>query len=351
MTDDSASSPIQAAAATTPADGAPTGAPAASTELPLDEARRRRDGLILGIGGYLFWGSMPLIFAAAAPAGAFEILAHRIIWCLVFCALLLAFARGLGRTWKLACNPKIFGTLAAASLFVGINWLVFILGVQAGRVTEVALGYYINPLITVALGIIFLRERLRPLQWAAMGLGLISVLVITISEGIVPWLGLAVAVSFGLYGLVKSKVGSRVGALEGLTIESFILTLPSIAMLAVVESQGLGTFTTEGAWHTVLLVLMGPITAIPLLLFSAATRRIPLSWVGMMQYITPTLQFLTALLIFGEHMSRGQWWGFIIIWVTVALIGADSIHAGNRARRAKRAVLHTAANVDEPTAG
>lgn len=351
MTDDSASSPIQAAAATTPADGAATGTPAASTALPLDEAHRRRDGLILGIGGYLFWGSMPLIFAAAAPAGAFEILAHRIIWCLVFCTLLLVFARGLGRTWKLARNPKIFGTLAAASVFVGLNWLVFILGVQAGRVTEVALGYYINPLITVALGIIFLRERLRPLQWTAMGLGLISVLVITISEGIVPWLGLAVAISFGLYGLVKSKVGSRVGALEGLTIESFILTLPSIVILVLVEVNGLGTFTTEGTWHAVLLLLMGPITAIPLLLFSAATRRIPLSWVGMMQYITPTMQFLTALLIFGEHMSRGQWWGFIIIWVTVALIGADSIHAGNRARRAKRAVQHTAANVDEPTAG
>ena len=347
MTDSSASSPIQTPAATTPADGAAT----ASTALPLDEARRRRDGLILGIGGYLFWGSMPLIFAAAAPAGAFEILAHRIIWCLVFCTLLLVFARGLGRTWKLARNPKIFGTLAAASLFVGANWLVFILGVQAGRVTEVALGYYINPLITVALGIIFLRERLRPLQWAAMGLGLVSVLVITISEGIVPWLGLAVAVSFGLYGLVKSKVGSRVGALEGLTIESFILTAPSIVILILVEVNGLGTFTTEGTWHTVLLLLMGPITAIPLLLFSAATRRIPLSWVGMMQYITPTMQFLTALLIFGEHMSRGQWWGFIIIWVTVALIGADSIHAGNRARRAKRAVQHTSANVDEPTAG
>lgn len=252
---------------------------------------------------------MPLVFAAAAPAGAFEILAHRIIWCLVFCALLLAFARGLKRTWDLARKPKIFGTLAAASLFVGINWLVFILGVQAGRVTEVALGYYINPLITVALGIIFLRERLRPLQWTAMGLGLVSVLVITISEGIVPWLGLAVAISFGLYGLVKSKVGSRVGALEGLTIESFILTLPSIVILAVVEANGLGTFTTEGFWHTVLL------------------------------------------LIFGEHMSRGQWWGFIIIWVTVALIGADSIRAGNRARRAKRAVQNTPNTAGGPEAG
>ncbi|WP_070573507.1 EamA family transporter RarD [Brevibacterium sp. HMSC063G07] len=346
MTDDSESAPLQAAA-TTPASSSAT--PAAA--LPADEARRRRDGLILGIGGYLFWGSMPLIFAAAAPAGAFEILAHRIIWCLVFCALLLAFARGLKRTWDLARKPKIFGTLAAASLFVGINWLVFILGVQAGRVTEVALGYYINPLITVALGIIFLRERLRPLQWTAMGLGLVSVLVITISEGIVPWLGLAVAISFGLYGLVKSKVGSRVGALEGLTIESFILTLPSIVILAVVEANGLGTFTTEGSWHTVLLLLMGPITAIPLLLFSAATRRIPLSWVGMMQYITPTIQFLTALLIFGEHMSRGQWWGFIIIWVTVALIGADSIRAGNRARRAKRAVQNTPNTAGGPEAG
>lgn len=313
-----------------------------SGALPADEVRRRRDGLILGIGGYLFWGAMPLIFSAAAPASAYEILGHRIIWSLVFCLILLALARGLRRTWKLARNPRIFGVLTASSIFVGLNWLVFLIGVEAGQVTEVALGYYINPLLTVALGVIFLRERLRPLQWAAMGLGLLSVLVISISEGIIPWLGLAVAGTFGIYGLIKSKVGSRVGALEGLTIESFILTLPSILLLVFLQSKGMGTFGTEGAWHAILLLLMGPVTAIPLLLFSAATRRIPLSWVGMMQYLTPTLQFLSALFIFKEDMSHGQWWGFIIIWVTVALIGIDSIRAGTSGRRARKAAAHAA---------
>ena len=232
--------------------------------------------------------------------------------------------------WRVLRNPRTTGLLTAASILVGINWLGFLLGVELGRVVEVSLGYYINPLITILLGVIFLRERLRPLQWAAVAVAFVAVLVISIGYGSVPWLGLLVATTFGGYGLVKNRVGPTVGAVSGLSIETLILVVPAAAYMGWAMATGVSTFTTEGSWHVVLMLLLGPATAVPLLLFSAAARRIPLSWVGMLQFITPTMQFITGVWILGEEMTPARWAGFAIIWIACALFITDMVRASRR---------------------
>ena len=304
--------------------------PSDASGLPSDETQRRRAGLLNGAGAYLLWGFLPLYFSALAPAGSLEILAHRIVWCLVFCAVLLALTRGYTTVWTILKNPRSTGLLTAASILVGINWLGFLLGVELGRVVEVSLGYYINPLITILLGVIFLREKLRPLQWAAVAVAVVAVLVISIGYGSVPWLGLLVATTFGGYGLVKNRVGGAVGAVSGLSIETLILFVPALVFVLWATAAGQSTFTTEGSWHIVLMLLLGPATAVPLLLFSAAARRIPLSWVGMLQFVTPTMQFITGVWILGEEMSPARWTGFAIIWIACTLFIVDMVRASRR---------------------
>ena len=304
--------------------------PSDTPGLPPDETQRRRAGLLNGAGAYLLWGFLPLYFSALAPAGSLEILAHRIVWCLVFCAVLLALTRGYTTVWTILKNPRSTGLLTAASILVGINWLGFLLGVELGRVVEVSLGYYINPLITILLGVIFLREKLRPLQWAAVAVAVVAVLVISVGYGSVPWLGLLVATTFGGYGLVKNRVGGAVGAVSGLSIETLILFVPALAFILWATAAGQSTFTTEGSWHIVLMLMLGPATAVPLLLFSAAARRIPLSWVGMLQFMTPTMQFITGVWILGEEMSPARWTGFAIIWIACTLFIVDMVRASRR---------------------
>lgn len=288
------------------------------------------------MGAYLVWGVLPLYFASIQPAGPLEILSHRIVWSLLFCAILLAVARGYRRLWQLLTNPKVVGTLTLAAIAVAINWFIFVLGVDVGRVVEVSLGYYINPLFSVFLGVVFLKERLSKLQWIAMAVGLIAVIVIAAGTRQIPLLGLAVAVSFGLYGLIKKRVGGRAGALEAMTIETMVLFLPSMGYLLYLVSQGQSHFETGGALHAGLMVLLGPATAVPLILFGAATSRIPLSWVGMLQYITPTMQFLTGVFLMGEAMTPARWAGFAIVWVTVVLVCIDGLVATRRNRRRGR---------------
>lgn len=304
--------------------------PSDTPGLPPDETQRRRAGLLNGAGAYLLWGFLPLYFSALAPAGSLEILAHRIVWCLLVCAVLLAITRGYTTVWSVLRSPRSTGLLTAASILVGINWLGFLLGVELGRVVEVSLGYYINPLITILLGVIFLREKLRPLQWAAVAVAVVAVLVISIGYGSVPWLGLLVATTFGGYGLVKNRVGGAVGAVSGLSIETLILFVPALAFILWATAAGQSTFTTEGSWHIVLMLMLGPATAVPLLLFSAAARRIPLSWVGMLQFMTPTMQFITGVWILGEEMSPARWTGFAIIWIACTLFIVDMVRASRR---------------------
>ena len=304
--------------------------PSDASGLPSDETQRRRAGLLNGAGAYLLWGFLPLYFSALAPAGSLEILAHRIVWCLLVCAALLAITRGYTTVWSVLRSPRSTGLLTAASILVGINWLGFLLGVELGRVVEVSLGYYINPLITILLGVIFLREKLRPLQWAAVAVAVVAVLVISIGYGSVPWLGLLVATTFGGYGLVKNRVGGAVGAVSGLSIETLILFVPALAFILWATAAGQSTFTTEGSWHIVLMLMLGPATAVPLLLFSAAARRIPLSWVGMLQFMTPTMQFITGVWILGEEMSPARWTGFAIIWIACTLFIVDMVRVSRR---------------------
>ena len=288
------------------------------------------------MGAYLLWGSMPIIFNAAKPAEALEILAHRIVWSLVFCFILLALARGYKRLFAIFRSPTTFWVLAAASIVLALNWFFFVLGVQTGRVIEVSLGYYINPLLSVLLGVIFLGEKLRPLQWAAMGVGLVAVLVISFGYGQVPWLGLGVALSFGIYGLLKNKVGPRAGALEAMTVETTVLTPLAVGYIIFLMAAGQSHFGTQGTGHLLVMLALGPVTAIPLILFGSAAKRVPLSWIGMMQYITPSMQFLTGWLLYNEHMDTSRWIGFIIIWITVIMVVADGVLASRRHRKLRK---------------
>lgn len=295
-----------------------------------DESARRRAGLINGFSAYLLWGVMPLLFAAAAPTGALELVSHRVIWSLGFCAILLVFTGGFLRTWQILRSPRLFGLLLLASVLIAINWTTFIYGVETNQLVEISLGYYLNPLISIGLGVIFLGEKLRPLQWTAVGFGLLAVIIVGIGLGRVPYLAFTVALSFGLYGLVKNKVGSRVGAVEGMAVESLVLAVPSAIYLIVLGSLGLQTFTGFGGWHVFVIIITGPATAIPLILFSAAARRIPLSWVGMLQYLTPTIQFTLGVTVLGEMMSTTRWIGFFVIWIAVILLCTDMIRHSRR---------------------
>lgn len=295
-----------------------------------DEGAIRRAGLINGFSAYLLWGVMPLLFAAAAPTGALELVSHRVIWSLVFCAILLVFTGGFLRTWQILRSPRLFGLLLLASVLIAINWTTFIYGVETNQLVEISLGYYLNPLISIGLGVVFLGEKLRPLQWTAVGFGLLAVIIVGIGLGRVPYLAFTVALSFGLYGLVKNKVGSRVGALEGMAVESLVLAVPSAIYLIVLGSLGLQTFTGFGGWHVFVIIITGPATAIPLILFSAAARRIPLSWVGMLQYLTPTIQFTLGVTVLGEMMSMTRWIGFFVIWIAVILLCTDMIRHSRR---------------------
>ena len=296
-----------------------------------DESAIRRAGLINGFSAYLLWGVMPLLFAAAAPTGALELVSHRVIWSLGFCAILLVFTGGFLRTWQILRSPRLFGLLLLASVLIAINWTTFIYGVETNQLVEISLGYYLNPLISIGLGVIFLGEKLRPLQWTAVGFGLLAVIIVGIGLGRVPYLAFTVALSFGLYGLVKNKVGSRVGALEGMAVESLVLAVPSAIYLIVLGSMGLQTFTGFGSWHVAVIIITGPATAIPLILFSAAARRIPLSWVGMLQYLTPTIQLTLGITVLGEVMSPTRWIGFFVIWIAVIILSIDMIrHSRHR---------------------
>ncbi|WP_419704289.1 EamA family transporter RarD [Promicromonospora sp. NFX87] len=290
-----------------------------------------RWGLPLGVGAYLAWGGMPLFFPLLEPAGALEIVAHRIVWSLLFCLIALAVLRQLGDFRTALRSPRILGTFAVAAVLIVVNWGVYVYAVLSDRVLDAALGYFINPIVTVLLGVLVLRERLRPAQWVAIGFGAASVVVLSTGLGGLPWISLCLALSFGLYGLAKNRVGRTVQALPGLAVETVVATPFALAYLLWLGSSG--TFTGHGAGHSLLLMSTGVITALPLLMFSAAARRLPLSVVGMLQYLAPALQFLVGLLVFGEHMPAARWAGFVLVWVALALLTVDGIRQARRTPR------------------
>lgn len=290
-----------------------------------------RWGLPLGIGAYLLWGGMPLFFPLLQPAGPVEIVAHRIVWSLIFCLLVLAVLRQLGDFMTALRSPRTLGTFAVAAVLIVVNWVVYVYAVLNDRVLDAALGYFINPIITVLLGVLLLGERLRPVQWVAVGFGVVSVVVLSTGLGGLPWVSLVLALSFGLYGLVKNRVGRTVAALPGLAVETVVAAPFAVAYLVWLGDAG--TFTGHGTGHALLLMAAGVVTAMPLLLFGAAARRLPLSVVGMLQYLTPALQFLVGLFIFGEHMPPARWAGFVLVWVALVLLTTDGIHQARKAPR------------------
>lgn len=295
------------------------------------------NGAAYGFLAYLIWGVFPLYFDALKPAGAWEVLAHRIVWTLLVCLVALAVTRNLGFLRRLATDPRQLGATTIAGLLIAVNWTVYIQAVVSGHTVEAALGYFLNPLVTVALGVIVLRERLRALQWAAVGVGAIACVYLAVDYGRPPWISIVLALSFASYGFMKKRIGGSLSAIESLTAESAALTPIAVVVLIVVGVTGNATFLSDGTGHTVLLLCAGVVTAVPLLLFAAAASRVPLVTIGMLQFITPILQLLCGVLILGERMPVARWIGFGIVWVALVLLTVDSLSAATRARRLARA--------------
>ncbi|WP_245544720.1 EamA family transporter RarD [Mobilicoccus pelagius] len=300
------------------------------TESPATGDRSRRTpaelGVLYGLGAYLLWGAMPLYFRLLAPAGAWEILAHRVVWSFVVCAALL-LVRGR-RLPTLRRPPRELLTIVLASLLIAANWITYVLAVTSGHVTEAALGYFLNPLVSIALGLVVLHEHLRPLQAIAIGIGAAGGLFLAVAGGHVPWIAFALAASFGTYGLVKKGMPADLGALGGLTAESAFLVPAAAVVLVALQVTGTSTLA-EGPGHVALLASTGVVTAVPLLLFAMAARRVPLVTVGLLQFISPVLQFVTGRAL-GEHMTTARWVGFGIVWLALACLVLDSLQARRR---------------------
>ena len=280
-------------------------------------------GILLACVAYGLWGAFPLYFALLQPAGALEILGHRMTWTLLFLVLLVSVRKlwkSLG-TW--IRQPRAMGLLAIAALAVSVNWGVYIWAVNSGHVIEGSLGYFINPLVVVLIGVVILGERLRRLQWVAVGLGVLAVAELTYAFGRPPWIALVLAVSFSIYGFVKKLAG--VPAVEALTIETGYLVPFSATFLIWLELTGQAAFGHVSAGNTILLAMAGVITAVPLLAFGGAINRAPLSTVGLLQYITPVLQFLLGVFVFHEEMSPARWIGFTIVWLALVVMSVDAI--------------------------
>lgn len=293
----------------------------------------RRLGTLAGLGAYALWGLFPLYFPLLEPAGGLEIVAHRVVWSLLFIGLLLTVVRRWSLVGAAVGDRRTLLVLTGAAVLISGNWLVFVYGVNSGQVVETSLGYFINPLVSVLLGVVVFSERLRPLQWTAVGLAAVAVTLLTVDYGRPPWIALGLAVTFGLYGVMKKLV--RVEAAPGLFLETAIVALPALVVLGALQGQGDGTFGTVGALHTVLLVLSGVATAVPLLLFAAAARRIPLSTVGLLQYLTPCMQLAIGVFVYGEPMPPVRLVGFVLVWAALAVFTGDSLrHARAGARRA-----------------
>lgn len=306
-----------------------------------DETRK---GTLYGFLAYLAWGMFPLYFHALIPAGPWEILAHRILWTLLLCVVLLGVTRHLGFLRSLFGDLKRLGAISIAAVLIAINWVVYVLAVTTGHVTEAALGYFLNPLVTVMLGVLVLGEKLRRMQWPAVAIGVIACVYLAVDYGSPPWISVGLALSFAAYGLMKKRVGGRLTALEGLTAETVVLAPFAAVMLVWLGATGRSTWSGNGSWHPVLLALSGVATAIPLLLFAAAARRIPLSTIGLLQFMTPVMQLLCGVLVLGETMSAGRWVGFGLVWIALVVLTADSLAQARRTRRARRATpLETSA--------
>ena len=293
-------------------------------------------GVLFGFAAYGMWGLFPLYFDLLADASAWEIVAHRIVWTMLLAAVGIAVVRQWDNLRAVLANRKVLGTLAAAGVLVTLNWTIYVWAVVNGRVVDAALGYFINPLVTVTLAIVVLRERLRPVQLVALGISVVAVVILVVGYGEAPWVALGLAVSFGSYSLAKNRVGPYVKPLVGLGVETTVVAPAALAFIVWAQTTGVGTLTSHGSLHLWLLVASGAVTAIPLLAFAAAASRIPLSMLGMLQYLTPTLHFLIGVFLNHEEMPPARWIGFGLVWCALVALTWDSIHAARGRREQAR---------------
>ena len=294
----------------------------------MNEERR---GFLLGVAAYGFWGVFPVYWTLLEPAGAVEILAHRICWSLITMLGLTLLFRRTTQLRAIFRTPRLFALLTVASVVIGFNWGGFIWGVNHGHVVEVSLGYFINPLVTVLLGVLVLGERLRPLQWLAVAVAGIAVVGLTIDYGHPPWVAFLLAGSFATYGLMKKKAG--VDAVESLTFETLVLTPIAFGYLLWLSAQGNASFTGHGAAHSLLLASTGVVTAIPLLCFGGAAIRVSMTTIGLLQYLAPTIQFALGLLFFHEEMTPVKWFGFSLVWLALIIFTSEALRHRSRQMR------------------
>jgi chloramphenicol-sensitive protein RarD len=292
------------------------------------DVSEQRRGFLMGVAAYAMWGLFPLYWRLLEPAGAVEILAHRVVWSLVTMVVLLVALRRTPYLRAIVHDRRVVVLLVVAAIVIGFNWGGFIYGVNAGRVVEVSLGYVINPLVTVVLGVLVLGERLRPLQWGAIGIASVAVVILAIDYGHPPWIALLLAGSFGTYGLAKKKAG--VGAVESLTFETVLLTPLALAYIWWLTATGDSNFASHGTGHAVLLASTGLVTAIPLICFGAAAIRIPMTTLGLLQYLAPTIQFVLGLVVFDEQMTPVKWVGFALVWSALAIFTGEALRHRHR---------------------
>lgn len=303
------------------------------TPAPPASAGGSTRGALFALGAYLLWGVLPIYFLQLKPTGPFEVVAWRIILAFAFCLLLLTVLRVWRPFLAIVRQPRLMALTAVAGVLIYVNWQTYLIGALTGHVIETSLGYFINPIVTVLLGVVVLRERLRVLPWVAIGIAVAAVVVIVVGYGAFPWIALTLAFSFGFYGLVKKQIGPAVDAVSGLTLESFWLLPVAVVQLIVVANVTGITLGNEGVLHTVLLLAAGAVTAVPLLLFASGARRVPLTVIGLLQFVAPVIQFVIGAWVLHEPMTPERWVGFALVWVALVLLSVDSLVASRRHRR------------------
>ncbi|MEJ5241537.1 MAG: EamA family transporter RarD [Anaerolineales bacterium] len=291
----------------------------------------QKQGFLYALGAYTIWGIFPIYWKALHQVSAVELIGHRILWSFLTLLGVLTVSGQVRTFWSYLSQPRIRRYYLIAALLIGVNWLVYVWGVNSDQIVETSLGYFINPLLSVLLGVLILRERLRPFQWFPVGLAAVGVIYLTLIYGRVPWIALILAFTFALYGLVKKL--APLNSLHGLSLETAILFLPALAYLLYQEFKGSAAFLHTPPNITLLLLGTGLVTTVPLLMFASAAQRIPLSAVGLMQYIAPTLQFLIGVFVYHEPFDRSRLIGFALVWIALALFATESLWQEQMRRR------------------
>jgi len=290
----------------------------------------KKSGIVSAIGAYALWGLLPVYWKAVQAVPALEILCHRMAWSFVFVALILAWKKHWAWLRRVRESPVVLVTFLGTSSILALNWFIYIWAVNAGHLVDTSLGYFINPLLSVLLGVLFLRERLRPWQWTAVGIAACGVIYLAVSYGAFPWIALALAVTFGFYGLLRKA--APLDAIEGISMETAFMFLPALTYLIYLECMGKASFGHATALTNVLLALSGVVTALPLILFTYAAKRVTLATVGILQYIAPTGQFLLGVLAYGEEFTPTRLVGFSVIWVALLLYSLEGITERRRGK-------------------